>query len=94
MCYLVLQVLQKKFTINLIRDPQGAVGGNNTVIRGRATWMAKLAGQLPAFKMYTFFERHTSATTFSSLTLGGFGGYDPSITHANLQVEIIPLPTF
>lgn len=83
-----------EFTIDLLRDPQGAVGGINSVIRGRATWMAKLADQNPAFKMYGFFERHTSATTFSSITLGSFGGYDPSVTHANLQVEIIPLPTF
>jgi hypothetical protein len=83
-----------EFTINLIRDPQGAVGGNNSVIRGRATWISKVVGQLPAFKMYGFFERHTAATTFSSITLGSFGGYDPSVTQANLQVEIIPLPTF
>jgi hypothetical protein len=83
-----------EFSINLIRDPQGANGGNNSVIRGRATWISKVAGQLPAFKMYGLFERHTAATTFGSITLGSYGGYDPSVTQANLQVEIIPLPTF
>jgi hypothetical protein len=83
-----------EFSINLIRDPQGENGGNNSVIRGRATWISKVAGQLPTFKMYGLFERHTSATTFSSITLGSFGGYDASVTQANLQVEIIPLPTF
>jgi hypothetical protein len=83
-----------EFTIDLIRDPQGAVGGNNSVIRGRATWMSKTPGQNPVFKMYGFFERHTSATTFGSITLGSFGGFDPSVNYANLQVEIIPLPTF
>jgi hypothetical protein len=83
-----------EFTIDLIRDPQGSVGGNNSVVRGRATWISKLSGQTPTFKMYCFFERHTAATTLSQITLGGFGGYDPSINYANLQVEIIPLPTF
>lgn len=83
-----------EFTIDLIRDPQGSVGGNNSVIRGRATWISKVVGQLPAFKMYGFFERHTAATTFSSISLGSYGGSVESITHANLQVEIIPLPTF
>jgi hypothetical protein len=83
-----------EFTINLIRDPQGAVGGNNSVIRGRATWISKVVDTLPAFKMYGFFERHTAATTFSSLELGTFGGFQQAITQANLQVEIIPLPTF
>ena len=83
-----------EFTIDLIRDPQGAVGGINSVIKGRATWIAKLSGQNPAFKMYGFFERHTAATTFSSIAFGSYGGSVESITHANLQVEIIPLPTF
>lgn len=83
-----------EFTIDLIRDPDGAVGGANSVINGRATWISKVAGQNPAFKMYGWFERHTAATTFSSISFGVFGGNVNSITHANLQVEIIPLPTF
>ena len=83
-----------EFTIDLIRDPQGSVGGANSVVRGRATWISKAVGQTPTFKMYTFFERHTIATTLSQITLGSFGGYDPSVSYANLQVEIIPLPTF
>jgi hypothetical protein len=83
-----------EFTINLIRDPQGANGGNNSVIRGRATWISKVVNTLPAFKMYGLFERHTAATTFGSITLGSYGGFDQSVTHANLNVDIIPLPTF
>jgi hypothetical protein len=83
-----------EFTIDLIRDPQGSAGGANSVINGRATWIAKVAGQTPTFKMYGFFERHTAATTFGSITLGTFGAYQNCISYANLQVEIIPLPTF
>lgn len=83
-----------EFTIDLIRDPEGSVGGNNSVVRGRATWISKLSGQTPTFKMYCFFERHTAATTLSQISLGSFGGLSPSINYGNLQVEIIPLPTF
>ena len=83
-----------EFTMNLLRDPQGAMGGNNSVIRGRATHITKAVNGAATFKMYTLFERHTAATTFSQFSIGSFGGFDNSVTHASLNVEIIPLPTF
>jgi hypothetical protein len=84
-----------EFTIDLLRDPQGAIGGNNTVIRGRASYLNKPTnGTNSNYKMYTFFERHTTATTLSQISIGTFGALQNAITHASLNLEIIPLPTF
>lgn len=84
-----------EFTIDLLRDGQDAFAPNNTVIRGRVSHLNKPAnGTNSAYKMYTFFERHTRATFLNQLTFGTFGGYNNSITYASLNLEIIPLPTF
>lgn len=84
-----------EFTIDLLRDPQGAIGGINTVIRGWASHLNKPTNGVNSnYKMYTFFERHTSATTLSQFSIGTFGGSTNAITHASLNLELIPLPTF
>jgi hypothetical protein len=84
-----------EFEIDQVRAASGSLVGQ-MICKGRYSFVSKAVGSPAVYRSYGFFERTNDLESISAISFGDYNqniGF-PSVIHASLNLDVIPLPSF